>query len=571
MLFPSRSGFFAVIAAGTLLLGGCRTHYSNSSEPSRKSARTTAEEFLANDAENDLVEAHAHYATALIHELDDEKGEALGEFYESAVHDLTNEPLILEVSRRLLQAKQPEKAQELLIRATARPEASGNLFARLGFIYFQLGKPDQAILANRTAVHREPRSIVGYQNLFLIFLQQKKPAEALRVLDEASKVSNPSFEYLVSLGELYGSYGLQNPTQREVAYARGAIALQRAAKETPADPQLRLRLADGLNMLGKSDEAATIYQEVLKQLPDVPFLKDGVRTKLTDIYLRGRDHQHAAEQLKSIIRDNPTDAQAYYFLGSIAYSETNYTQATEYFSKVMLLNPDFEQAYYDLAAAQLNDEKPADALVTLGTARAKFPQKFYPEYLTGMAYNLQRDFTNALKHFTAAEIIAQATDEKQNLKDSFYFQLGATSERAGDFAQAEKYFEKCLALSPNDDEAQNYLGFMLADHGEKLDRARQLIERALKARPTNAAYLDSMGWVMFRLNQPKEALGFLLDAVKNSEEEDATIYDHLGDVYAALNESDKAREAWTKSLKLEPNDTVKNKLHSVAGQPNVRP
>ncbi|MBC8097553.1 MAG: tetratricopeptide repeat protein, partial [Akkermansiaceae bacterium] len=398
-----------------------------------------------------------------------------------------------------------------------------------------------------------------------------KPAEALKVLDEAARVSNPGFEFLISLGELYSSYGMQNPTQREAAYTSGAAVFERAIPNKPLDPQLRLRLADGLNMFGKPEAAAKIYQEVLKQLPDLPLLKEGVRTKLTDIYVRGKDHQHAVEQLEDIVRDDPTDAQAYYRLGSIAYSQTNYARAAEHFSKVLLLSPDAEQPYYDLAAAQLNAEQSADALITLEKARAKFPQKFYPEYLTGMAYNQQQNFTNALKHFTAAEIIALANNQKQNLNESFYFQLGATSERVGDFAQAEKFFEKCLELSPNNDEAQNYLGFMLADRGEKLEHARNLIEKALKARPDSAAYLDSMGWVLFRLNQPKEALVFLLDAVKNSEEEDATIYDHLGDVHAALNQLDQAREAWMKSLQVEPSDAVRKKLDSASGGEKARP
>jgi tetratricopeptide (TPR) repeat protein len=97
-----------------------------------------------------------------------------------------------------------------------------------------------------------------------------------------------------------------------------------------------------------------------------------------------------------------------------------------------------------------------------------------------------------------------------------------------------------------------------------LSRARELIEKAVKSEPQNAAFLDSMGWVLFKLNDFKEALKYMQDAIKNSEEEDATIYDHLGDIYAALKEPEKAREAWQKSLSLEPNDTVRRKLEPTA-------
>jgi tetratricopeptide (TPR) repeat protein len=231
----------------------------------------------------------------------------------------------------------------------------------------------------------------------------------------------------------------------------------------------------------------------------------------------------------------------------------------------VLLNPNLEQPYYDLAIAQMNDHKVAEALQTLAEARRRFPNRFLGEYLTGLGYGQLQDYTNAMQHFTAAEIIGQASVGTESplpngLLESLLFQLGAASERLGRYDQAEEYFQKCLQLSPDNDEALNYLGFMWADRGEKLDEAKNLIEKALAVEPDNAAYLDSMGWVLFRLNQPREALDYLLRAVEHSEEEDATLFDHLGDIYAALNQMDKAREAWSKSLKVEANDKVREKL-----------
>ena len=87
-----------------------------------------------------------------------------------------------------------------------------------------------------------------------------------------------------------------------------------------------------------------------------------------------------------------------------------------------------------------------------------------------------------------------------------------------------------------------------------------MIQQALKSEPDNAAYLDSMGWVLFRQHHLKEALDYVLMAIKHSEEEDAVLYDHLGDIYAALGQSESARNAWTKSLSLEPSDLVRKKL-----------
>ena len=148
----------------------------------------------------------------------------------------------------------------------------------------------------------------------------------------------------------------------------------------------------------------------------------------------------------------------------------------------------------------------------------------------------------------------------------FYFQYGAACERAGDPAAAVKQFEKCLGLDPDFPEALNYLGYLWADRGENLERARDLIERALKVQPDNAAYLDSMGWVLYRLKRHPEALEYMLRAVKAESPADQTVLDHLGDVYAALNQFAEARAAWTKSLALKPDEAVKKKLEAGSGK-----
>ena len=134
----------------------------------------------------------------------------------------------------------------------------------------------------------------------------------------------------------------------------------------------------------------------------------------------------------------------------------------------------------------------------------------------------------------------------------------------GRYVRAEKYFLDCLNLSPNFAEALNYLGYMWADHDTKLDQARDFIARAVKAEPKNAAYLDSMAWVLYKLHQPKPALEYALKAIQYSEEEDATLYDHLGDIYAALGQKDKARQSWSKSLSLEANDAVLKKIEAIS-------
>ena len=561
----------ALGAAGALV-SGCGTTGSREEGPRSESPRAIRQQELQEEREaTRTAEAHAHYSAGFIHEMNGETAAAAEDYYQAAVLDPDNESVVLDVSRRFLQSKQPGKALEVLTRAAGRPGASGEIYARLGLVYTQLGKNEQAIVAIRVAIKKSPDSLSGYRNLFLNYIQTKQPQAALKALDEAAARPGAEAEFLIDLAELYMNLGLEAPTLKEVSRERSLAVLRRADKQGTASPALRLRLAEGFNLAGDTATAARLYLDLLKKMPEMPGLRERVRANLTDIYLRSSNHKMAAEQLEAIVRDDPTNPQAYYFLGRIALEDKKPAEAADHFSKMILLSPTFEPAYYFLAMAQLNAGKSSDALATLEKARKQFAQSFAMEFWTGMAYSREKAYSEALRHYTAAEVIAKVTDPKQ-LDEGFYFQLGATCERKGDYEQAEKYFQKCLSLAPDSAEAMNYLGYMWAEHGMKLDQARELIEKAVKAEPKNAAYLDSLAWVLFKLNRPGEALPQALKAVEFSEEPDATVYDHLGDIYAALNQIEKAHEAWKKSVSLEANDEVKKKLEGKSGaEPESKP
>lgn len=569
------------LIAGSVLSMGCRgpeSRGARSSDASKSSAAlnllpgNNGEEVFppsmiskdapsTNDDLENLIDAHAHYAAGVVHEINLEPESALEDYYNAAMLDPTNQALVLDVAQQFLQAKRPDKALDLLNRAASNSSASSSVFAELGFVYSKLGRTNEAIAAGQSAIRRDPRSLAGYQSLFLEYIQNRQIPQIWNMLDDAFRVKGTDAEFLVGLAELYFHLGIESPPQKAKTNERALATLQRAAKLKPTDLRQKLRLADGFNLLGKTEDAARLYEEIVQQLPENSPQFDSVRAKLADIYLHNHDTKRAAEQLEAIVRDNPTDAQTYYILGGIAYDGTNYTKAAEYFKNAILFSPDFESAYYNLATAFMGADKPASALETLDKAHRRFPQNFTGEYLSGMAYNQQKDYTNALKHFTAAEVVAK-NSSPDRLTDAFYFQLGATYERIGDYTQAEKYFLNSLQLDPNSSETLNYLGYMWAEHGLKLDKAKDLISKALKAEPKNAAYLDSMAWVLYKLDQPKPALDYELKAIQFSEEEDATVYDHLGDIYHALGKQDKARQAWSKSVSLEANDEVRKKLES---------
>jgi tetratricopeptide (TPR) repeat protein len=119
-------------------------------------------------------------------------------------------------------------------------------------------------------------------------------------------------------------------------------------------------------------------------------------------------------------------------------------------------------------------------------------------------------------------------------------------------------------MATSSGQSSKNMSLVISDPVPNLVRARELIEKALEVEPDSAAYLDSMGWVLYKLEQPTEALEYILKAVELSEEPDATLYDHLGDIYETLHRTDEAQEAWRKSISIEPNDEVQRKLEPVS-------
>lgn len=134
--------------------------------------------------------------------------------------------------------------------------------------------------------------------------------------------------------------------------------------------------------------------------------------------------------------------------------------------------------------------------------------------------------------------------------------------------KAASQLQELLKDEPNNATYNNDLGYIWADHGMKLDEAEKLIRKALdldkeerlkinpSAKPEelkrNAAYLDSLGWVLFKKKKYKEALEPLLEAVKQEEGQHVEIFDHVGDVYKAMGNVEKAIEFWKKGIESEP-------------------
>jgi tetratricopeptide (TPR) repeat protein len=128
--------------------------------------------------------------------------------------------------------------------------------------------------------------------------------------------------------------------------------------------------------------------------------------------------------------------------------------------------------------------------------------------------------------------------------------------------KATEQLQELLNKKPDDPGLNNDLGYIWADHDMRLDEAEKLIRKALELdkkrragdpdleKQENGAYLDSLGWVLFKQKKFKEAKEVLLKALEDKSAQHIEIYDHLGDVNIALGDREAALTAWRKGLEV---------------------
>lgn len=346
-----------------------------------------------------------------------------------------------------------------------------------------------------------------------------------------------------------------------VLFERGATAegeeiLRAMIKADPDDPATRRALAAEMTRERRFREAGEIYEEMVRQMADDPrqaearsaiqvelgFLEylqrdwPSARKVLTPLALSGGEiHPRAARILLAVDRDGEDFADGL-------------TQARA-FAAADPADPEWAATAAEFEY-RTGAEKPAEAKLEALAAKGDLAS------LLAAA-----DVYARLKRFDAASRIARVATEKYPESSEAKFRLASSLERAGTTAEAEAVFLELLEERPNDAATQNYLGYMWADSGVELERAKQLLERAVAREPRNPAYLDSLGWLYFRMGRLESAEKNLREAARR-EPTDPTIVEHLGDLEMKQGDVEDAIRHWETALDLksEDADRVREKL-----------
>ncbi|HEY3176081.1 MAG TPA: tetratricopeptide repeat protein [Candidatus Polarisedimenticolia bacterium] len=453
--------------------------------------------------------------------------------------------------------------------------SAADLMLDLARLHLELNQYEDAAASARRAVGLNPGSAAAHRMLgdALLVLVQREGSEpglaqeAVEAYQQAVRLDPTDADAHLSLARLLITRG---------AYAQALDALRKHLDLAPHSVDGIYLAAHALARLNRFEEAESLLRAAIAGLPQDASL----HIALMEICESAGKLDEAAEVGHSMLERNLEPIRANFALARLSQRRGRHGEAFDYFGRVAALMEQEPALFSDGDRAEIQVRMihelmdagrvpEAQSLAQAGGKRFAEDVRFVLR--EGEALLLQGRTAQAEELFRR-QIPASAPDARGGLQISdTYLSAGARRERAGQFKEAESLLKAAIDWNSRSASALNYLGYMLADRGARLDEAIGYIRRALEIDPANGAFLDSLGWAYFKMGEYGRAEQYLGDALAALEQEPA-IYDHLGDLYLATGRRDEAIEAWRKALHhgAENADAIRAKLGADAQPPTTR-
>src|SRR5664279_2706701 len=434
----------------------------------------------------------------------------------------------------------------------AFPEASrsSKLYAALGYTYEQNKAYKKAIEAYQKSVDLDHDNLDSVRGLAQNLLNDGQTDAALTQLKVVGEADPSDTQNYMRMAEIY---------RRAGRYDEALESLKKASAIMPDSLEVKFNIAVIDQAQGHYDEAIGILNQLLQKTEHTNGEYDASEKSNRSIFL---------ERLGSIYRD------------------ANKPQlAVETFRRMFDLGDEYALRGYQEIIETYRDQKQwQQAATTAAEAAKRFPND---RTMQIVAASQRADVGDSATAIAQVKLMLKGTAEDRDVyialaqmysrtkdwpeaeasinkalelstkpDDKIYatFVAGSIYERQKKYELAEESFRKVLVTDPKNAQALNYLGYMLADRGVRLDEALGYIRKAVALDPQNGAYLDSLGWVYYRLGNydlAEENLRLASEKIGS----DPTVQAHLGDLYQKTGHLKLATAHWQRALD-EWNKTV---------------
>ena len=431
---------------------------------------------------------------------------------------------------------------------------SAKLYSALGAAYEQRKDYKSAIDAYKHAIVLDRDNLDAIRGLAENLLNNGQLEQALEQYKVIADSNPEDAQTYVRMAEIY---------RRQGKYDLALENLKRADTLVPDTMDVPYSMAAVYQAQGRYDEAIKLLQDLLKKTE-----KSETGTSQADrnnrsifierlgmIYREQENYTAAVETFRKMLPLGDENARQGYQEIIDTYREAKlWPQATAAAKEAVQKMPE-DRDLRMVLDSQLADMGQQDQAIADVRSMLKGGAEDRDIYVRlGIIYTRAKRWNDALEALAKAEQLSTKNDDKAYV----YFLRGDLYQRQKMFDQAETQFQKVLSMTPPTDPQAaatlNYLGYMNADRGVKLDESLNYIKQALAFEPNNPAYLDSLGWAYFKLGKYDLAEDNLNKAASHMGS-DPTVQEHLGDLYQKTGRLKLAAAHWDRAVQ-EWNKTV---------------
>ncbi len=558
-----------VFLAFSLLIGGCSSAPDTAGQDLSPAAQRVQEGM------RDL--ALQHFIDGSVYELRGDNARAVLEYQEALGYE-KNHTIYFALSRSYAMLGKNMPAIEAGREAVRLKPGNLEYQRNLAMVFLAAMQPDSALTVYEEIVRRDSSNIESWFNLARLY-QVRSPLKALDLYERITERFGPEWDVLMQTAELCNKLG---------KFDSASEALQKMSGIDPANRELRRTLGQTYVRAGKYDSALAVFSslretdttslDLLSDIAGVHLLRReyaeaarlfepilardtvNVDTKLHigELYFSQSERDSTAIPYARAVFDRirvrkPEDWRAYWFLGAIASVARDDSGSVRHFRKVTELASWNADGWVSLSGVFLNKNNYSEVVRVLESAVMILPDDFRVNFFLGVAYNRLSRNTDAVRVLEHARSI--------NPKDvDLIAQLALVYEGIRQYGESDSLYEEALRLDPVNHLVMNNYSYSLAERDRDLDRAFTMARAAVKAQPENGAYLDTIGWICFRLGRFSEAATYVKQAIARGEA-NAVVYEHLGDIYYKMNNKEGAIEQWKLALHLDSgNSALREKI-----------
>lgn len=522
-------------------------------------------------------QALRHYLQGRWFEVSGESQEAQAEFSRALSLDGGATDVMLHLCEVAASSGEPGRALELADRVLVREPGNAKALWLRGAALFNLGRPADALAPLEAASRADSLNVEYVRTLARVAESLDRLPLVADAWDRATRLDDEDPESWFQLASAAARLG---------RFALADSALERSLEMNPVRPGSLFLRGWIRESTGRPDEAAELYRQDL----EVHSADQVTRQRLVLLLLRARKAAAAFREAQVLVAARPDDPDALQLVAEAALASGNTLAGERALARMRGLAPGDPDLVLRTLAVLARHERAHEATKVADAWARSRPDDPRGLSLAARARALAGEYDSAAVYarrlveatpdsLDARRLLARVYQDAKKWPEAvaawadaralaprnpaLMLDHGYCLEQSGNVTAAIELGREALRLAPDAPSALNFLGYLLADNSRELPEALGLIERALEQDPGNGAYVDSYGWVLFRLGRLDEARARLEQALELTGG-DPVIHEHLGDVYRALRMVERAREQYRASLATDARNTrVRNKLEQL--------